>query len=678
MVRCVFIFFLFFVFILPANSQIIIDTNPPYNNSTWLINNILLGGGIVASNHSFQGDPNQIGFFNGINSNLGIDSGIVLSTGNVLDLVGPNALGSTSTAYNLPGDPTLDAIIAPDPTNDAAVLEFDFVPTSDVISFTYVFGSEEYLEFVASFNDVFGFFLSGPNPAGGNYVDENLAIIPGTVNTPVSIFNVNNVANSTYYIDNGTGSTPPQNTDATVIQFDGFTTPLVATADVNCGDTYHIKLVVADAVDWAYDSGIFLEAGSFYSPPLQITDDLSIDSTIMNIPCNGTITLTANGGPGATYQWYDSLSNIISTSNNVNVGPGTYLVSADIQGCATLSDTLTVIDADGPFFNLGMDFTIPCNTDTTINAVVSGGLGIYTYNWTDGINQISTNSSINIGQQGIYSLEVDDGTGCVFIDTISVYVEDPPNAFVTGGGVVCDDGSIIDVVFTFDGLLPWDLSFTDGVTQYNIDNIQSTNYIHPTSFSGQYSIDLVEDVNNCLANLSGNVDVIIHPLPIAQIFPNDTTIYIGSQVDLSVGDYISYEWYTVDDSLISINSVLSVSDSGRYYVWIEDNNGCTDVSEIAIVRTIPKTELFVPSAFTPNDDEHNELFVIQGLNIVDFHIEIFNRWGQLMFESDSLNKSWDGIFQNKRVQQGTYYYQIEVLGSDNKYLNKSGLLNVIY
>jgi len=221
---------------LMAKSQIVIDNNPPYSTAAFLVDNVLLGGGVVGSSHSFIGDPNQIGFFNGLNSNLAIDSGIVLSSGNILQLLGPNSSGSTSTSFSGAGDPTLDLVVGPiDFTNDAAVLEFDFVPTSDIISFKYVFGSEEYLEFVTSFNDAFGFFLSGPNPAGGNYVDQNLAIVPGTTNTPVSIFNVNNLSNSTYYVDNGTGATAPQNIDPTVIQFDGFTTPLTATAAVNCG-----------------------------------------------------------------------------------------------------------------------------------------------------------------------------------------------------------------------------------------------------------------------------------------------------------------------------------------------------------------------------------------------------------------------------------------------------------
>ena len=96
-----------------AKSQIVVDNTAPYNAVTYLIDNVLLGGGIIVSNHSFIGDSNQIGFFNGVNSNLGIDSGIVLSSGNVLDLVGPNASGSTSSNFFLPGDPTLDVVIAP-------------------------------------------------------------------------------------------------------------------------------------------------------------------------------------------------------------------------------------------------------------------------------------------------------------------------------------------------------------------------------------------------------------------------------------------------------------------------------------------------------------------------------------------------------------------------------------
>jgi gliding motility-associated-like protein len=742
------IFLLVVLFAIKAHSQIIIDNTVPYNTASYLIDNILLGGGITATNHSFIGDFNQIGFFNGINSNLGIDSGIVLSSGNVFNLVGPNASGATTTGFGLPGDPTLNAVIAPDPTNDAAVLEFDFIPTSDTISFKYVFGSEEYLEWVNSFNDAFGFFLSGPNPAGGNYIDQNLAIVPGTVNTPVTIDNVNDVVNSAYYVDNGTGFTAPQNIDPNVIQFDGFTTPLTAVASVNCGDTYHIKLVVADAVDNAYDSGVFLEAGSFYSPPLSVIDDLNIDSLVMEIPCNATITLSANGGIGATYEWYDSTATVFSTNSSVIVGSGQYVVSADISGCSKFSDTLIVIADEGPNIDLGPDIMIPCNADTLIDPLVSGGTFPYSYTWnsgdtdsmlvlSDGVfsvvatdllgcsdadtleitydappvvdlgvdynipcntntillpnifggtepysylwNNGSIDPSIDISE-GNYMLTVSDFYACSDSDEINI-TEDPiPNATISGGGSVCNDGSTVDINFNFNGLFPWDLTYTNGSVTSTINDIAVANYSISTIIAGNYGIVLADDVNDCIADTSvlGNVEVIINPLPVAVITPNDITIYLGDEVELTAGTYIFYEWYTEYDSLISNEKIITVQDSGRYKVWVEDENGCTDMSELAIVRSVPLTQLFIPSAFTPNGDEHNELFVIKGVFVQTFNIKIFDRWGEQLFESNTIEKYWDGKFENKQVQQGTYYYQVKVLGADGKLFEKAGTIEVLY
>ena len=733
---------------LAVKSQIVIDNNLPNNSATYLVDNVLLGGGIVGSNHSFIGDPNQIGFFNGVNSNLAIDSGVVLSSGNILELIGPNSSGSTSTAFTGAGDPTLDLVVGPfDFTNDAAVLEFDFVPTSDVISFKYVFGSEEYLEFVASFNDAFGFFLSGPNPAGGNYIDQNLAIVPGTANTPVSIFNVNNISNSTYYVDNGTGATAPQNTDPTVIQFDGFTTPLTATAAVNCGDTYNIKIVVADVNDFAYDSGVFLEAGSFYSPPLSIIDDLGIDSTVMSIPCNSLVTLTATGGVGATYQWFDSTSFVISTNSSITVGEGTYVVSADISGCAVLSDTLRVIEGDfptvdlgvdtniacnsfylltpnilggtapyvylwsngstlssqnlgdgnydliitdlfgcadtsnilitydpPPVLNLGLDYAIECNTTTTLIPNVIGGTEPYSYTWNDG----SINSSLNVSE-GIFSLTIIDFWNCSDSDDIIITEDNPGTITLSGGGKICDNGTnTVNVNFNFNGLLPWNLEFTNGISNQIIQDITSSNYLVTTSNDGIYDIVVASDVNDCIANIIGAAEVIVYPLPIANLYPNESFIYEGETIKLEVGDYSMYQWYNSEGLDFDTLSTLTVSDSGTFYVMVTDFNGCEGVSNIAVVSTQPRTNLFIPNTFTPNGDEHNELFFILGDNIKTFNIQIFNRWGELMFISESIDKGWDGTFDNKKVQEGTYYYNLKVLGKDNVNVELSGNLNIIY
>lgn len=227
-----------------------------------LVQQVLVGGGVSVSNVTFQGNNFMRGdFSNGHFTNLGLEDGVVLSSGNVFDIPG-NASYNASTQYSLAGDPTLTSVSGSN-TNDASVLEFDFVPTADTLMFRYVFGSEEYPTYVNSYNDVFGFFVSGPKPNGmGSYVDYNIALIPGT-NLPVTINNVNNgttnngpCVNCEYYVNNSGGST---------IRFNGMTTVLTAMVVVVPCEQYHIKLAIADAVDYVFDSGVFLEANSFSS-----------------------------------------------------------------------------------------------------------------------------------------------------------------------------------------------------------------------------------------------------------------------------------------------------------------------------------------------------------------------------------------------------------------------------
>ena len=97
-----------------------------------------------------------------------------------------------------------------------------------------------------------------------------------------------------------------------------------------------------------------------------------------------------------------------------------------------------------------------------------------------------------------------------------------------------------------------------------------------------------------------------------------------------------------------------------------------------VVNTQPRTNLFIPNTFTPNGDDHNELFLILGNNFKTFNIQIFNRWGELMFISESSDKSWDGTFDNKKVQEGAYYYNVKVLGNDNIIVELSGTVSIIY
>ena len=165
------------------------------------VQNVLVGAGVSISNVQYNGGSSnvtvsQVGSFVATNSIIGINSGLVMATGDAQLVEGPNNSGSTTLGGGNLGqnDVDLDAIVSPNGTNDACVIEFDFIPIGDSVKFNYVFGSEEYLEWVnSSFNDVFGFFLSGPGisgPYSNNAV--NIATVPGTT-TAVSINNVNNV-----------------------------------------------------------------------------------------------------------------------------------------------------------------------------------------------------------------------------------------------------------------------------------------------------------------------------------------------------------------------------------------------------------------------------------------------------------------------------------------------------
>jgi hypothetical protein len=184
-------------------------------------------------------------YIGGTAAGIEIEEGIVLSSGWISDAIGPNSSGSTSRNLPIPGDASLNALIPPYSTNDATVLQFDFVPTFNQLFIHYVFGSEEYNEYVGSqYNDVFAFFLNGTN----------IALIPSTT-IPVAINNVNLGSFPAYYRNNAPGPY--------CVEMDGFTTSLVASANVNPNVTNTIKIAVGDVQDSSWDSWVFIEGDSF-------------------------------------------------------------------------------------------------------------------------------------------------------------------------------------------------------------------------------------------------------------------------------------------------------------------------------------------------------------------------------------------------------------------------------
>ena len=224
--------------------------------------NQLVGSGITVSNVSYTGANVAAGKFSGGTGIIGFEEGIVLSTGEATDVVGPNYTRNPDTDNDQPGDDDLGILSGVDsadvnfPDNkDAAVLEFNFVPEGDSLNFRYVFASEEYIESVNTNtgNDFIGFFVNG----------QNCATVNGDL---VSVHTINNgrplgtdTSNPDLYIDN---------TDATLnTEMDGLTVVLTCVASVTLGNMNHIKLAIADDIEYFVDSNVFLESGSFISSP---------------------------------------------------------------------------------------------------------------------------------------------------------------------------------------------------------------------------------------------------------------------------------------------------------------------------------------------------------------------------------------------------------------------------
>lgn len=245
----------------------------------------LFGTGVSISELTTSCDTSQaIGAFDGSQTNLGLKSGVMLSTGEVFEAENPLEFDAeyvlASTSLEHPGNHVLDQLINGVSTYDACVVEFDVVPDCDTLSISYVFASEEYLDYVGSaFNDIFAFFIQGP----GYPVETNIALVPGT-NTPVSINQVNPFMHSEYYQDNYQGKE---------VSFNGFTVPLKATAKVEPCQKYHIMLAIADGADDILDSAVFLESEgiSCNKPKLKLTlNDQSSEEAILAENCvNGTL-----------------------------------------------------------------------------------------------------------------------------------------------------------------------------------------------------------------------------------------------------------------------------------------------------------------------------------------------------------------------------------------------------
>jgi outer membrane protein OmpA-like peptidoglycan-associated protein len=272
---------LLFSFLL-SNAQSEFKVYKPQAQGAFSLQNMLqnlVGDGVVLKNFSVSKtwSDEAFGSFEDSKSRLGMKKGLIITTGGITALCGKNTRPNMSNYTHETAGPKLRAPVnissaytSPDlerllgknqKTFDALVIEMDIVPTADSLSFNYVFGSEEYDEFVGSgYNDAFAFFISGKGIEG----QVNLAVVPGTKD-PVSVNSINNgsdayrsrASHPTYYVSNVDGNLG--------IEYDGLTRLMQIKQDVTPYETYHLKLAIADVADNAYDSGVLIEGHSIVS-----------------------------------------------------------------------------------------------------------------------------------------------------------------------------------------------------------------------------------------------------------------------------------------------------------------------------------------------------------------------------------------------------------------------------
>lgn len=594
-----------------------------------LVQNTLLGGGVTAFNITFTGVPTAIGHFDGSQCNVGLNEGIIITTGTARDSIdpfgdqlgpfGPNNSGSAGFDNFAPGDPDL-ALITGIQSFNAGVLEFDFVPTGDTVRFNYVFASDEYLEFVGGgINDAFAFWISGP----GIPTPTNIALIPGTA-TPVTIDNVNNVTNAAYYIDNGDGVTAPQNTSATYIQYDGMTTVLTAEAVVTPCDTFHLKIAISDMSDGIYDSGVFLEARSLSSNNLIVDADIdfgSNDSTLYegcgdaslyisrpNNFANVDTVFFVMGGSATNGTDYNAVQdtmyfqvgqdsiiiNISALQDGLLEGIESVTMMA-ITHSACSSDTafiqLYIADVPPLFVTTSNDTNLVCGDSVPIWGSASGGFGVSSYSWNGGVAPGDTSAWVSPGVTTTYILTVvDTCNGQIATDSVTVTVPSYPPVITTAGNnltLYCPGLSAPLFVNSIGGA---------GHYTYVWDNNLGPDSIHSVT-PAQTTIYVVTATDLCGVTATDTVTITLDYVPLHVTASNDTVICTGDSTFLTslASDGIPGYTYTWTNGWLTAEQWVTPTLYEQFIVTATDNCGETATDTVVVVSTAP-TAAFSHSA----------------------------------------------------------------------------------
>ncbi len=664
----------------------------------------LAGEGVTILNPTLTCPAIANGIFRVVNSNLGLDSGIVLTTGRAVTAgssYGINGYSSylASTDNGVAGDIMLNPL-AGQPTIDACSLEFDIIPNGDSIKFSYVFSSEEYKNAVCGpYNDAFAFFISGPGiPAG-----ENMALVPGT-NIPVTINSINNgvpgasgnIENcnsigagspfTDYYIDNAAGQT---------LTHYGLTKVLEAKHAVAPCHTYHLKLAIADAGDPLYDSGVFLKAGSLKTAnyninavtrPIMDTSfaycvkgclpgafrvkrtQVSSEAQMIRYVTGGNAISGTDYSPlpdSVVIPANDSVANVVinglATPANGTKTIQLYILSPySCAGTNNIVDSALMVIFDTIHISMMTPDTIVCGNDSVLLQLNGSDLLAYSWSPDTWINNAKLKDPV-----------VAPLSTTTYIVTASLPGGScPPQKAVVNFTVKLTPA--IEAVHNISICYNTQLSFNASTVYPNL--YYNYQWSGPAGFTstlldpaighvneqagGIYTLTITNDTNQCRSVAAIIVAVTVPDTP-KVISPAILCLNTRPTALTAQGSHL--RWYSATDST---GDTLAPSPSTGelaaydYYVTQTINSCESPGARIAVeVKKCCDGHIAIPTAFTPNDDGRNDRF--RPIEDYGYYIErmyIFNRWGQIVYAG--LNDGWDGKSGGKPADMGTYFYNI--------------------
>ena len=609
-----FTYLLVFALLLSLNlsAQVIINTNPA--NSITSVVNSLAGNGVKISNVSWYfpaSAPLQSwGQFTDNGNTLGLSKGLLLTSGSAINARGPNNdPGKSTNNGDYYEDPDLKTLVDPFTSiYDVSYVEFDIVTSSPVLAFDYVFGSDEYTEWIG-YNDVFGFFISGPGITG----TQNLAVIPGT-SIPVSVSNINPFSYSQYYRYNGEGYTPSAYKN---LQYDGFTTVLTASIEVIPCQTYHIKLAISDASDKVLDSGVFIEQGSFRS---EDAPQVRIEYEHIRFPFG------------------------LEECNDANI------IFKRPLGSTTDTTKLTYKLTIGGSAQNGIDYS--AFNDTVIIPKFEDSVVVNIHPLADLLEEGEEKITINIESQC---------PNFPAIKTFEVPIRDrfdfplSPEKICKGQGIELNENSTgRDSMFWENN--PY-LSCTDCPSP--IATLPLTEYINykvKDTASGCFAIDSVlVTVYDLKADFTYHSEQCYTSLDI--FFDNKSQnahSYTWDFGDNSTSTEVSPQhYYPFNNTQQPVQYVVTLTVS-------RNDPSCVADTSFTVAILEP---LYTPNLITPDGNRKNDYFHITGISNQCWTLVLYNKWGAIVYK----NENYDNTFNGDDVAEGVYFYELYNSQQDRKY-----------